>query len=316
MAPDRSAEPKFLADGCEGRTIRFGAMACEAEIRIAGVDPTRASGLLDAAATEVRRIEAKYSRYRSDSVVSRINTAAGSGAEIEVDTETADLLDFAARLHAQSEGLFDITSGILRKAWDFRSNELPTQATLDGLCRRIGWSRVHWPAGVTSRRIALPEIGMELDFGGFGKEYAADRAAGVLLAAGVRSGYVNLGGDIRVIGPRLDSHGWSLGIQHPRDIAATIAGVELRGGGLATSGDYERYMEVAGRRYSHILDPRSGWPVDHWQSVSVVAPLCLAAGALSTIAMLTGTRAPAFLEAQRVAFIAVDAAGRVHRAGC
>jgi FAD:protein FMN transferase len=294
--------------------LRFEAMACSAEIRIANVEPARRAALLEAAAGEVRRIEQRYSRYRADSIVSAINAAAGSGIAVEVDSETADLLDFAARLHALSEGRFDLTSGILRQAWDFRAGRLPDAATLAALCQRIGWQRVRWSPGPAPRCIALPEPGMELDFGGFGKEYAADRAAGLLLAAGVRSGYVNLGGDIRVLGPRPDGRGWALGIQHPRQLDATIAGLELSGGALATSGDYERYVEVDGRRYCHILDPRSGWPVQHWQSVSVVAPLCLAAGALATTAMLMADQALAFLDGQRVPYLAVDAAGVIHRA--
>lgn len=292
-------------------TMRFAAMACEAELTVAGRAPDRR--LLDAAAAEVRRIEAAYSRYRADSVVSRINAAAGSGEPITVDEETAGLLDFAARLHAQSDGLFDITSGILRRAWDFRSGRLPEAPVLAALCARIGWHKVDWQPA--TRRIALTEPGMELDFGGFGKEYAADRAAAVLQAGGIASGYVNLGGDLRVIGPPADGRGWALGIQHPRDDRRTVAGIELKGGALATSGDYERYLDLDGRRYCHILDPRSGWPVQHWQSVSVIAPVCLAAGALSTIAMLKGPAAPAFLDAQRVPWLAIDTAGLPVRNG-
>ena len=164
--------------------------------------------------------------------------------------------------------------------------------------------------------VKVPEAGaLGKIFGGFGKEYAADRAVAVLQAAGIASGYVNLGGDLRVIGPRPDGRGWALGIQHPRDAQASIAGIELKSGALTTSGDYERYMDIAGTRYCHILDPRSGWPVRHWQSVSVIAPVCLAAGALSTIAMLKGADAPEFLNAQRVPWLAVDADGQVQRAG-
>lgn len=292
-------------------TMRFAAMAGEAELTVAGRAPDRR--LLDAAAAEVRRIEQAYSRYRADSIVSRINAAAGSGVALEVDVETAGLLDFAARLHAQSDGLFDITSGILRRAWDFRSGRLPEPSALAALCARIGWRKVDWQPA--TRQIALTEPGMELDFGGFGKEYAADRAAAVLQAGGIGSGYVNLGGDLRVLGPRPDGRGWALGIQHPRDQQRTVAGIELKSGALATSGDYERYLEIDGRRYCHILDPRSGWPVQHWQSVSVIAPVCLAAGALSTVAMLKGPEAPAFLAAQQVPWLAVDGGGAIVRHG-
>lgn len=296
---------------------RFPVMAGTAELRVAGASGAVARRAIAAATDEVRRIEAKYSRYRDDSIVSRINAAAGSGTPVAVDAETAGLLDFAARLYRESEGLFDISSGVLRRAWDFRAARLPDAAQLAALLPRVGWDQVRWddtPTAAT-RCIGLPLAGMELDFGGFGKEYAADRAAAVLLGAGLRSGYVNLGGDIRVLGPRPDGRPWALGIQHPRQRDATVAGLALGDGALATSGDYERYFEIDGRRYCHILHPRRGWPVQHWQSISVVAPLCLAAGALATVAMLKEQDALDFLRRQNVGFIAVDAQGQVIHEG-
>jgi thiamine biosynthesis lipoprotein len=154
---------------------------------------------------------------------------------------------------------------------------------------------------------------MELDFGGFGKEYAADRAATLLMGAGFASGFVNLGGDIRLLGPRPDGSPWTLGIAHPRVAGGVIAELALTEGALATSGDYERYLEHAGQRYCHILDPHTGWPVSHWQSVSVVAPACLAAGALSTIAMLKQAQAPAFLAEQGVLHVLIDAGGQLQQ---
>ena len=288
--------------------FRFTAMASDCEVRIAGLARRRAEPLARAAIAEVRRIESKFSRYRPDSVVSRINAAAGSGAAIEVDAETAALLDFAARLHDTSDGLFDISSGALRRAWDFRAGRLPQPAEIEALLPLVGWHRVRWQL----RSIDLPRRGMELDFGGFGKEYAADRAATLLQAHGLRHGMVNLGGDIRLVGPRPDGSPWRLGIQHPRAAGRLIAELALDAGALATSGDYERYFEHDGRRYCHVLDPRTGWPVSVWRSVSVVAPACLAAGALSTVAMLKGAEALPWLQAQNVAYLAVDQQGRVH----
>jgi thiamine biosynthesis lipoprotein len=277
-------------------------MGGDGEVRVAGRE---AEPALDAAISEVARIEQKYSRYRPDSVVGRINAAAGTGEAIEVDAETAELLAFAARLWQHSDGAFDITSGVLRQAWDFRSGRLPSRDAIAALLPRIGWDKVSWDG----RRIALPR-GMELDFGGFGKEYAVDRAVGVLAAAGVPRALVNLGGDLRVLGGP-----WSLGIRHPRRVDAVIASVELTDAALATSGDYERFLELDGVRFSHILDPRTGWPSTHWQSVSVIAPVCAAAGAATTIAMLLGARGPAFLRTQGLRFLAVDASGQLTREG-
>ena len=285
----------------------FDAMASPCELRLQGSDEARLHDAARSAIDEVRRIERKYSRYDEASIVSRINAAAGSGQATEVDEETALLLDFAAHLHDLSGGLFDITSGVLRRAWNFRVPRVPSQQEIDALLPLIGWPQVRW----RERRIALPRAGMEIDFGGFGKEYAADRAAEVLAREGVAHGFVNLGGDIRVVGPRSDGDGWRLGIRHPRRESALIRTIELRSGALATSGDYERFFEVDGRRYSHLLDPRSGWPVNYWQSVSVIGPTCAAAGAACTIAALRQRQGQRFLRSERLPFLLVDPQGNV-----
>lgn len=292
--------------------FRFQAMACDCEVRIAGMDRRTAEPLAQRAIAEVRRIEAKYSRYRVDSELSRINASAGSGRTVIVDPETAHLLVFADRLHTQSDGLFDITSGVLRRAWDFRARRKPSADELQALLPFVGWNKVLWH----DDRIALPQQGMELDFGGFGKEYAADRAATLLQAAGVNHGMVNLGGDLRVMGPRPDGRPWIIGIQHPREPRKLMAHIAVAQGALATSGDYERsFDDVDGNRLCHVLDPRTGWPVSAWRSVSVVAPACLAAGALTTMAMLKQVRAVELLQQQGVSYLAMDAAGAIHQRG-
>jgi thiamine biosynthesis lipoprotein len=153
---------------------------------------------------------------------------------------------------------------------------------------------------------------MELDFGGFGKEYAADRAATMMAARGAKHGYVNLAGDLRVLGPKPDGAPWMIGIQDPRRRGEVIATIPVYQGGLATSGDYERYFELEGQRYCHILDPNTGWPVTHWRTVSVLAPLAVVAGNCSTIAMLKQADGLAFLQASGMNFLAMDQHGAIH----
>jgi thiamine biosynthesis lipoprotein len=288
--------------------VSFNAMASPCHLMLVAPTQLDAERIAEPAIAEVRRIETEYSRYRADSIVSRINAAAGNGRWIKLEEEASSLLDYAASLFAISGGLFDITSGVLRRAWNFKVPRVPSDDELEPLLALVGWRKVERKPGA----VRLTQAGMELDFGGFGKEYAADRAAAMLRAQDVRHGYVNLGGDISVIGPQPDGEPWLIGIQDPRNVDRTIASLAVARGGLATSGDYERYFELDARRYCHILDPRSGWPVTHWQSVSVLAPVCLAAGALTTIAMLRGAEAHDLLRSQGVGFLTVDQQGRVH----
>lgn len=288
--------------------FEFSAMASTCEVRLAAANQGQAHRMASTAINEVRRIEAKYSRYRADSVVGRINAAAG-GTSIACDAETNALFDYAQTLYEASQGLFDITSGVLRRAWNFKLARVPTADELRPLLDLIGWTRVER----TSGSIRLPRAGMEIDLGGFGKEYAADRAAALLLEAGVSSGFVNLGGDLRVIGPQIDGAPWSIGIQDPRDLNAAIASLPVERGALATSGDYERFFELDGRRYCHVLDPRTGYPVTAWRSITVVAPLAIAAGSCTTIAMLLADRALPFLRQSGNLFLAIDARGQLFR---
>jgi thiamine biosynthesis lipoprotein len=286
----------------------FRAMASAAEVQVYASDAAEAGRAFAAIQREVERIEAKYSRYRADSVVTAINRAAG-GEPVMVDAETASLLDYADTCWRQSGGLFDITSGVLRTVWDFKNGVAPDSQQLGEMLGRIGWGRVQRGP----QTIAL-DAGMEIDFGGIGKEYAADRAMGVAADVGVRYGLVNLGGDIRVIGPHAAGGPWRIGIEHPRVPRSTIAHLELSAGGLATSGDYERYFERDGKRYCHTLNPKTGWPVeDGPQSVSVVAPLCTIAGSCATIAMLKGDGAEAWLCDQGFAYLVIDRLGEIHR---
>jgi FAD:protein FMN transferase len=285
--------------------FEFSAMASPCSIRVETRDERAANKAAKAAIAEVKRIEMKYSRYLAASVVSKINHAAGADP-VAIDSETAHLLGFADQLWRMSEGLFDATSGVLRQAWDFKTAKVPDRAQLAQALARIGWGDVQFSAV----KCRLPHAGMELDFGGFGKEYAADRAAAVLQQQGVAHALVNLGGDIHAMGshgmPTQAGHAWKVEVQHPRKTTASLAGIQVYGGGLATSGDYERYFELDGKRYCHVLNPLTGWPVTYWQSITVLAPNTTMAGALATIAMLKGESGLAWLASQNVSYLAVQ----------
>jgi thiamine biosynthesis lipoprotein len=233
----------------------FRAMAAENEFQLVAADEATARRIADLAIADVRRIETKYSRYRDDSITTRINRAAGK-EPVALDSETAALLHYADQCHRLSGGLFDVTSGVLRRVWDFKRKppQLPGRNALAATVALVNWSSVEW----SPNAIRLPRAGMEIDFGGIGKEYAADRAATICLESGVRHGLVDLAGDVRALGPQESGAPWRVGISHPRHPGKVIAYVELAGGAIATSGDYERFFEVDGKRYCHMAIGKRG----------------------------------------------------------
>ncbi len=281
---------------------KFRALGSPCEIQLYHASREQLQTVMNQATNEVKRIERKYSRYLDDSALCDINSNAGNGRWIDLDDETIAMLHYADTAHRESGGLFDVTSGVLRRVWDFKAQRVPTGTEVSEVLALIGWKKVRW----RDRKIRLPIAGMEIDFGGFGKEYAADQIAQLCRQEEIRFGLVDLGGDISVIGPHPDGSPWLLGIRDPRDPARAMASLPLLKGGLATSGDYERAFVHEGRRYSHILDPRSGWPVDGLASVSVVASHCLIAGTASTVSMLKGAAGPGWLEKLGVHHLWVD----------
>ena len=283
----------------------FQAMGTPCEIQLYATTHRQARRAADQAIADTRRLEALYSRYRDDSLLSSINRVAASGGQITVDEETAGLLNYAAACHAQSEGLFDITSGILRRAWRFDSGCLPEQALIEELLAKVGWHKLRWQPPT----LEFPLPGMEIDFGGVVKEYAADHAAALCWEAGIRHGLINLGGDIKVIGPHADGKPWRIGIRDPRQPDGLLRMVFLRGGALASSGDYERCIVVDGVRYGHVLNPKTGWPVRHLAAVSVVGEFCVVAGSASTIALLKEAQGPDWLAQFGLPHVWVDAQG-------
>ena len=269
------------------------------------VDSSRgqpAQAAASAVAACARQIEQKYSRYRDDNIVARINSS--SGQPVEVDEETARLLDFAELAWRLSEGKFDITSGVLRRAWKFDGeSRAPDAAQVRELMPLVGWSRVVWQRPFLT---LLP--GMEIDFGGIGKEYAVDQALAAATQLTTEPVLVNFGGDLAVSGPCRDGRPWRVGIESigAADFAASAQPqasklLELSAGALATSGDTYRFVNQAGERRSHILDPRTGEPVRGApRSITVAAPTCTQAGLWCTLAMLEGQGAEALLDREGV----------------
>lgn len=189
----------------------FKSLGCRGELQVMHESEAHATQTISDCVQLIKQFNDKYTRYDPYSITSRINSQAGI-APVRVDKETEKLINIAAALYQQSGGLFDITSGVLRKAWSFHRNTVPSARELAPLLMKIGWDKVQWDAP----HIFLPLRGMELDFGGFGKEYIIDKAAEFLVSRQIHSGLINLGGDVRILGPLPSRRPWHVGIAHPK----------------------------------------------------------------------------------------------------
>ena len=255
--------------------------------------------------TLLEALEARYSRYRAESIVSVINQRAGSGIFTELDPETQALLDLAGRLWDASGGLFDITSGPLRQAWDFRAGGVADPAQIELALPLVGWDQIEWRGS----SIHLPTSGVEIDLGGLAKEYAADSAISLMRNLKVTSAMIELAGDIATIGDS-DNNPWRVGIQDPEDTGSVCA-VQLSNAAIATSGNYARRIDFEGKQYGHLLNPRTGWPVEGPTSVSVLDSHCLTAGAVATVACLHSEKdARTWLEHAALPWLMVSSTGK------
>jgi thiamine biosynthesis lipoprotein len=286
-------------------STNFYAMGCPCAISVSGEDPGET---VEAAIKEVERLESAYSRYRPESRTSAINETARCAGSIDVDDETASLLDRAFEYYRRSDGLFDISSGPLRSVWNDAAVGPPNKATLTSLLERIGLEKVYW----NRPHLAFSQSGMEIDFGGIAKEYAADQVAQLCRSLGETRGIVDLGGDLALFGANPDGSPWRVGIADPVEPSRAAATLFIEGGsGVATSGDYRRFWNFNGRRYGHILNPLTGWPVEGLLSVTVVADSCVEAGAISTIAILKGDEGISWLSRHSPQHVYVDRARRL-----
>ena len=287
---------------------RFKAMGgpCEVSLWLDPGRPVASEAFFARLQAEVGRLEAKYSRFQATSLLSRLNR--GELNNQALDAETCGLLNYIDQCFDLSGQLFDPTVGILRQVWDYSRARLPDPVALGRLLPSIGWPKLGWNGHHLQM---LP--GMALDFGGLVKEFAVDRLVVMLKQEGV-SGLVNLAGDIGTSGLQPDDRPWQVAVRHPRQSATALATLDLAVGGLAGSGDYERFITVEGKRYSHLLRPDTGFPpVDGLAAITVLADSCLMAGSVATIAMLAGPRLAGqavhtWLDEMNLPYLAVDQA--------
>ncbi len=276
--------------------VSFTAMASPCEILIDGNDPEIVQHIAHMVSAEAWRIETKYSRYRENNIIHQLNHA--KGQRIKLDEETHKLLSFAQQCFVLSNGQFDVTAGILNRIWRFVADaNPPTQAEIDTLLPLVGWQKLT----LTEHSLQMPDD-MQIDLGGIGKEYAVDKAVTLCQQTYPElSVLVNFGGDLGVTRPRQEGGFWQVGIEHPDPSQSVPMLVKIAQGGLATSGDARRFLLHKGTRYSHVLNPLTGWAMtDAPRSVTVAGQNCTQAGLLATLALLQGADAKAFLQAQEV----------------
>ncbi|MBL4580941.1 MAG: FAD:protein FMN transferase [Gammaproteobacteria bacterium] len=289
----------------------FKAMGSFCEIQLFDTSRIRAKNVVTQLIDEVARLEKKYSRFRKDSFLSKINASAGNKLGLAIDDETQSLITHALNCFEQSDGLFDITAGALNEIWDFKKALVPSQSQINAARAHVGLHKI----SCKNSHIHLPR-GMQIDFGGIVKEYAADSVARLARSLGAEHGLVNLGGDFSVIGAQPGGKPWIVGISSPISAGGIMTKINLHDGGLASSGDYERFFMHEGLRYSHILNPMTGWPSDGLRAVSIAANLCSLAGSAATIAMLMDElEAKTWLEDSGLSYVYMDSEELIGSAG-
>ncbi|PTY06181.1 FAD:protein FMN transferase [Opitutaceae bacterium EW11] len=286
-APAQLKPSSSASSGPALRRVAWRALGTECVLMFATDDPRQAEAFQRAAVQWVTDFEQRYSRFRPDSLVSRINAAAGV-APVEVDAEMDRMLDLCELVFRTSEGLIDPSALPLMRAWDYKAAQprIPTQAEIDAARRLVGWRKVARRPG----SVFLPEPGMALDFGGWGKEYAVDCVAELAAGHGLDHVLVDFGHDLRGVGAPPGRPAWHIGIEDPDRPGSHRESVALRNAAMASSGDYLRGFTLGGRRFGHIIDVRTGRPVMNGCAQStVIAPSCLHAGILSTASFIAGT---------------------------
>lgn len=248
------------------------------EIQLRAPDAPEAREAIDAAFTEIDRVEALLSEWRETSEISAVNARAGV-EPVAVGEDLLAVVRRAGEISVATGGAFDITFAACGGLWSFREPRVPTDAELDACLPRVGWRRV--VADPATRTLFLPEPGMRIGIAGIGKGYGVDRAAAILEARGFRDWLVDGGGDIRLSSSD-PSRPWRIGIAHPRERGRLFGAIERTSGAVVTSGDYEAWFERDGVRYHHILDPRTGRPARGAAGVTVIAPDATTADALAT----------------------------------
>lgn len=261
------------------------------EISAIAEDADHANKCIEAAIQEIQRIEKLLTTFKDDSDTNRINAQAGVSA-VKVEREVVDLIIRSLKISHITQGSFDITYGSVDKSlWNFDKNmkQLPDAATAKRSVRLINYKNV--VVDEKASTVFLKEKGMRIGFGGIGKGYAAEKAKTVLQQMGITSGIVNAAGDLSAWGLQPNGEPWTIGIADPDASRHPFSSLNITNMAVATSGNYEKYVVIDGKKYSHTIDPKTGLPVSGIKSVTIIAPNAELADALATPVMVMGIKA-------------------------
>lgn len=243
------------------------------------------NSIFQAVLLEIERLESILSAHKPSSDVAKIDAAAGKNP-VAVNNETLEVVAKALEYAELTNDAFDITLAPVLRLYDFHQQKRPSRNQLANALVMVDWRKVELNA--TAGTVFLAEENMQLDLGGIAKGYIVDRAADLVQEHNIEYAVINAGGDIRVLGPKPDDTPWRIGIKDPDNPQGLFGIVEINGGSIVTSGDYERFFEVEGVRYHHIIDPYTGLPADSLRSVTVIAPTAELADILSTAVFVLG----------------------------
>ena len=261
------------------------------ELSVIADDADNATKCIDAAVAEIQRIEKLLTTFKDDSDTNRINAQAGIRA-VKVEREVVDLILRSLKISHITQGSFDITYGSVDKSlWNFDKDmkQLPDAATAKRSVRLINYKNVIVDEKAST--VFLKEKGMRIGFGGIGKGYAAEKAKVVLQQMGITSGIVNAAGDLSAWGLQPNGESWTIGIADPDASRHPFSSLNITNMAVATSGNYEKYVVIDGKKYSHTIDPKTGLPVSGIKSVTIIAPNAELADALATPVMVMGIQA-------------------------
>ena len=282
------------------------------EFLVTAETESRAIGLLDECVAEVKRLETALTEFNENSETSLINRNAGIGP-VQVSNETYELIERSIRISAMTDGAFDITAVALRKLYNFKGQDfkIPDPDQVKETLARTGYKKIQLSPPYS---VFLTKKNMHIAFGAIGKGLAADKVKSLMISRGVDCGFINASGDLTAWGTRPNGESWKTGIAHPDDQSKIILWMPMNGSSIATSGNYIQYFDHLGKRYSHNIDPRTGYPVTGIKSVSVVSPGAELSDALATAVTVMGVKAGLYLINQlpQTHCILVDENNRVH----